>query len=31
MLIKGMEGKYNLREYLAFIGASVLEDKNPFL
>ena len=28
MPIKGIvEGKYNLREYLAFIGASVLEDK----
>jgi len=28
MVIKGIaEGKYNLREYLAFIGASVLEDK----
>lgn len=28
MAIKGIaEGKYNLREYLAFIGASVLEDK----
>ncbi|MBA7592807.1 hypothetical protein ES708_35001 [subsurface metagenome] len=28
MPIKGIaEGKYNLREYLAFIGAGVLEDK----
>ena len=28
MAIEGIaEGKYNLREYLAFIGASVLEDK----
>lgn len=28
MAIKGVaEGKYNLREYLAFIGASLLEDK----
>jgi len=28
MAIKGIaKGKYNLREYLAFIGASVLEDK----
>lgn len=28
MSIKGVaEGRYNLREYLAFIGASVLEDK----
>jgi acyl CoA:acetate/3-ketoacid CoA transferase beta subunit len=25
------EGKYNLREYLAFIGASVLEDKRSVL